>query len=284
MFAAITIAALLAAAPVHAVMQWTIATTNGGNVGFETRYRAVSAEGNNSSEDSFDYPAADLESTFRGLSRAQLFGPETNVRFTVVRQEGTIVCTGRAGGGKAEGEFTFTLDPGFTNQLASRGVGTVSPERQMEWLFENADALGMLDYFKSQAYPVPSVDLLSRVFEHGVTMQYVRDLAAVGLHALTVEQLVRAVDHGVRPRAIAEFQAYGFTNLTLEEAIGLSDHGVTPAFLRGLAQMGYHVTPDQARDLVDHGVTLRYIQKLHAAGYTNLSVTDLVRLADHGVH
>jgi hypothetical protein len=284
MFAAITIAALLAAAPVNAVMQWNITTQSGGVVGFETRYRAVSSQGNSSSEDSVQYLDAGLEKTFRGLTHAQLYGPGTDVRFTVTRQEGTLVCTGRAGGGKASGDFTFTLDPGFASQLASRGVGTVSPERQMEWLFEDADAIGMLDYFKSQGFPVPNVASLSAVFDHGVTMQYLRDLAATGLHALTVEQLVRAVDHGVRPRSVAAFQAYGFTDLTIDRMIALSDHGVTPTYVSGLAKMGYRVTPDQAIDLVDHGVTLRYIEKLHADGYANLSVADLVRLADHGVH
>jgi hypothetical protein len=284
MLAAITIAALLAAAPVNAVMQWSIQATTNGNIGFETRYRAVTTQGNNSSEDGRDYPAADLENTFRGLTHAQLFGPETNVRFTVTRQEGSIVCTGRARGGSADGDFTFTLDPGFTSQMQSRGVGTVSQERQMEWLFADADVLGMLDYFKSQGFPTPNVELLSSAINHGVSMRYIHELAAAGMRPLTVEQLVRAVDHGVTPRAITAFQAYGFSNLAVDQAIALIDHGVTPNYLTGLAKLGYRVTPDQAIVLADHGVTLRYIEKLHDAGYANLSVADLVRLADHGVH
>jgi hypothetical protein len=284
MLAAITIAALLAAAPVNAVMQWSIQATSGGNVEFETRYRAVTTQGNNSSEDSRDYPVGGLESTFRGLTHAQLFGPETSVRFTVTRQEGSIVCTGSARAGNADGDFTVALDPGFTSQLQSRGIGTVSEERQMEWLFQDADVIGMLDYFKSQGFPTPNVELLSSAINHGVTMRYIHDLAAVGMRPLTVEQLVRGVDHGVSPRAITAFQAYGFTNLGLDQAIALIDHGVTPNYLAGLAKLGYRVTPDQAIVLADHGVTVRYIEKLHDAGYANLSVADLVRLADHGVH
>jgi hypothetical protein len=284
MLAAITIAALLAAAPVNAVMQWSIQATNGGNIGFETRYRAVVPGGINASEDSRDYPAADLEGTFRGLTHAQLFGPETNVRFTISRQEGSIVCTGRARGGTAGGDLTFTLDPGFAGQLQSRGVGTVPQERQREWLFADADVLGLLDYFKSQGFATPNVELLSSAIDHGVTLRYVRALAAAGMRPLTVEQLARAVDHGVTPRAITAFQSYGFTNLGLDQAIALSDHGVTPNYLAGLAKLGYRVTPDQAIVLADHGVTVRYIEKLHDAGYANLSVADLVRLADHGVH
>ena len=283
MFVAITIAALLAAAPVNAVMQWSIQATSAGNAAFETRYRAVTTQGNTSSEDGHDYPLAGLETTFRGLTHAQLFGPETNVRFTVTRQEGSIVCTGRARGGTADGDFTFTLDPGFTSQLQSRGVGTVSQERQMEWLLADADVLGLLDYFKSQGFPTPNAELLSNAIDHGVTIGYVRDLAAAGMRPQTFEQLVRAVDHGVTARAITAFKSYGFTNLGLDQAIALSDHGVTPNYLAGLAKLGYRVTPDQAIVLADHGVTVRYIEKLHAAGYNNLSVADLVRLADHGV-
>jgi hypothetical protein len=264
-------------------MQWSNQTNSAGRVQFETRYRAVTTWGNNSSEDGRDYPVADLENTFRGLTHAQLFGPDTSVRFTVTRQEGSIVCTGRARGGTADGDFTFTLDPNFTSQLQSRGVGTVSEERQMEWLLADADVLGLLDYFKSQSFPTPSVELLSSAINHGVTVKYVRALAAAGMRALTVEQLVRAVDHGVTARAITAFQSYGFTNLGLDQAIALSDHGVTPNYLAGLAKLDYHVTPDQAIQMADHGVTIRYIERLHAAGYNNLSVADLVRLADHGV-
>lgn len=284
MFAAITIAALLAAAPVNAVMQWSIQAGGSGNVQFETRYRALTSMGNNSSEDSRDYPIGGLESTFRGLTRAQLFGAGADVRFAITRQEGTIVCTGHAHGGNADGDFTFNLDPGFASQLQSRGVGTVSEERQMEWLFEDADVIGLLDYFKSQNFPTPNVELLSSAIDHGVTIRYIRDLAAAGMRPLTVEQLVRARDHGVTSRAIAAFQAYGFTNLSIDQAIALNDHGVTPNYLAGLAKLGYRVTPDQAIVLQDHGVTVRYIEKLHDAGYANLSVADLVRLADHGVH
>jgi hypothetical protein len=283
MFAAITIAALLAAAPVNAVMQWSMQANNATSVQFETRYRAVASSGNNSNEDSRDYPISGLESTFRGLTRAQLLGSGADVRFTITRQEGAIVCTGHAHGGTADGDFTFTLDPAFASQLQRRGVGTVSEERQMEWLFQDADVIGLLDYFKSQNFPTPNVGLLSSAIDHGVTLQYIRDLAAAGMRPLTVEQLVRARDHGVTARAITAFQAYGFTNLAIDQAIALSDHGVTPNYLAGLAKLGYRVTPDQAIVLQDHGVTVRYIERLHDAGYANLSVADLVRLADHGV-
>jgi hypothetical protein len=284
MFAAITIAALLAAAPVNAVMQWSMQANNATSVQFGTRYRAVTSTGDTSSENDHDYPVADLEKTFRGLTHAQLLGPESKVRFTITRQEGTIVCTGWARNGSADGDFRFALDPAFASQLQNRGVGTVSEERQMEWLFEDADVIGMLDYFKSQNFPTPNVELISSAIEHGVTLRYIRDLAAAGMRPLTVEQLVRARDHGVTPRAITAFQAYGFTNLVIDQAIALSDHGVTPNYLAGLAKLGYHVTPDQAIMLQDHGVTVRYIGRLHDAGYANLSVADLVRLADHGVH
>jgi hypothetical protein len=285
MFAAVTFAALLAAAPApNAVMQWSMQANSNGTVGFETRYRAVTSGGTASNDDSRDYPLSGLETTFRGLTHAQLFGPGGAVQFTISRQEGTLACAGHARGGVASGDFTIALDPGFASELQRRGVGGVSQERQMEWLLSDVDVYGLLDELKNEGFPAPSVDLLSRAIDHGVTVQYARALAAAGMHALAVEQLIRAVDHGVTARYVAAAGAYGFRGLTLDQAIVLVDHGVTANYLAGLAKLGYRVTPDQAVQLVDHGVTIRYIERLRDSGYANLTVADLVRLADHGVH
>jgi len=284
MFAVITIAALLAAAPVNAVMQWSMHAGNEGTIAFETRYRVANAWGHDADTSARSYPESDLEKTFAGLTHAQLFGAGTTVSFTIARQEGTLTCSGRAGHGVAGGTFTIVLDPNFATEMQRRGVNGVSPERQMEWLFEDADLYAMLDYFKSQGYPVPSVELLSRALDSGVSVRYARDLASAGMRALTVEQLVRAADSGVTLRYASALGSYGFADLSLDQAIRMVDNGVTPRYLTALSQLGYHVTPDQAVELVDHGVTAAYIARLQKAGYANLSVPDLIRLADHGVH
>jgi len=281
----VTIAALLAAAPApNAVMQWSLQSTQRGNVVFETRYQAVTPTGKDTDNDSSGYPLAGLENTFRGLTRAQLFGPEASVRFTIARQEGSISCAGRARGGTATGDFTVSLDPAFAANLDDRGVGTVSTERQMQWLLSNIDVYGMLDDFKSQGFATPNVELLSTAIDHGVTVRYARDLAAAGMHARTVELLVQAMDHGVSPRYVAALASYGFAGLTIERAILLRDHGVSPEYLAGLAQLGYRVTPAQAIEMVDHGVTVHYIERLRDSGHTNLTVSELVQFADRGIH
>jgi len=284
MFATITLAALLAAAGPSPIMQWSMQATPGGAVAFELRYRTVSTTGDDSDNDSSDYALADLEHTFRGLTQAQLFGPQTNVRFTISRQQGTISCAGYAKGGAAAGDFTFSLDPAFAANLRDRGVGAVSPELQRQWLFSNVDVYGMLDYFRSRGFATPSVQLLSTAIDHGVTVRYARDVAAAGISTHTIEQLVQAMDHGVSPRYLASAVAYGFSGLTLDRAIGLVDHGVSANYLAGLAKLGYRVTPEQAIEMVDHGVTVRYIERLRDSGYTHLTVADLVRLADQGMH
>jgi hypothetical protein len=284
MLAVITIAALLAAAPVNAVLHWNMQVTSSGAIQFETRYSADTPTGHDSQINGNSFPASALGRTFAGLTHAQLVGAGSDVQFTIARQEGTLSCSGHARGGVAEGDCGFVLDRGFQTALRQRGVTGVSSRQQMEWLFDDADVYGLLDYLKSSGYPVPSAPALVRAFDSGVTVDYARDLAAAGLRAQTLEQLTRAKDHGVTPRYVAALASYGFHGLSLDEAVHLVDHGVRPNYLNGLAQLGYHVTPDQATMLVDHGVTLDYITKLRASGYANVSVSDLVRLSDHGVH
>jgi hypothetical protein len=213
---------LIGAAPPGAVTQWSMtATANAGAVNFEVRYRDRTSTGTYNTEDGHDYQLADLETTFRGLTKAQLFSGGTDVHFTVTRQEGSLVCSGRAHGGVASGEYAFSLDPGFTAEMARRGVGTVSAEKQREWLIEGADVYGLLDVLKAQGFGVPDVAMLSRAIDHGLTAAYARDLAAAGVHASTLEQLVRAVDHGVTPRFVAALRANGLSGASRDQPIRL---------------------------------------------------------------
>ncbi len=244
-----SLALLLAFAP--ATMNWSFALDRGGSsFSFAVDYR----RGDTELRYDRSYPMGAFGSTFRGVTKDDLLG-NGSVRFDVVRQEGTLACSGTALGGSASGDFTYVLDPAFAGALARRGVtGALSADAQRDWLLEDADVDGLVDALAAVSAPAPSFDLLRRAFDHGVNANYVRSLAAAGVR------------------------------VGLDEAVRLADHGVTARYLGGLAQNGYHVTPDQAVELADHGVTVHYIEHLRQAGYANLSVSELIELADHGVH
>jgi hypothetical protein len=276
----IAAAMLLALSNPAATMQWHLALERGGSLySFGVEYRDAATQ----DEDDRTYPIGTFDATFRGLTKEQLRG-NGPVRFEVVRPAGTLTCVGTANGGGADGDFGYQLDASLAGSLAKRGVaGSLSEETQREWLFSGADPFAVLDALASANESVPSIGDLERAFNAGVDADFVRAMSAAGIRPGLYE-LARLADHGVTTRYVAALERYGYRDLPAGTLLQLADHGVTSRYLAGLAQEGYRVTPDQAVRLIDHGVTLAYIAHLRQNGYANLSVDDLVRLADHGVH
>ena len=276
---------MIAAVLLSTVMQWNLQIDSTGNtLHFMTIYRSQSAGDDTESTTGRSYPLSSLGTNFKGLSLQQLRTPGMPLHFQIVRQEGTLTCTGHTVANAATGDFTYTLDPGFAANLERRGAGRPTERMQFEWLIEGADVYGLLDAASAAGYGTPNVAAIKRAIDHDLTGEYLEALRAAGIRPLSFEKAIVGVDHDVTPQFIRAMQAYGFRDLTLDQAITLVDHDVTPKYLDGLSKLGYHVTPDQAVRLVDHDVTIDYIKKLRSSGYANLSVDDLIRLVDHDVH
>ena len=275
---------MIAAIVTSAIMQWNlqIGTTN--TLHFTTIYRSHDTGSDDGQTNGRTYPLSALGTTFKGLSIQQLRTPGTALRFEIVHQEGTLTFTGHSLSNAATGDFTYALDPSFAANLEKRGTGRPTERMQFEWLIAGADVYALLDAVSAAGFPTPNVTEIKKAVDHDVTADYLRGLASTGMHPASLEKTITAVDHDVTPQGIRSMQAYGFHALTLDQAITLVDHDVTPKYLDGLSKLGYHVTPDQAVRMVDHDVTIAYIEQLRTKGYSNLSVNDLIRLADHDVH
>src|SRR5689334_15001197 len=72
-----------------------------------------------------DRPISELQ----GLSPGQVTGPDTPVRFALVRDAGRLDCSGRAGNLSGRGTCSFTVDPRFASYLKERGIGSPSPRQ-----------------------------------------------------------------------------------------------------------------------------------------------------------
>ncbi|HYX43053.1 MAG TPA: M56 family metallopeptidase, partial [Pyrinomonadaceae bacterium] len=76
---------------------------------------------------------------------------------------------------------------------------------------------------------------------------------------------------------IDELAALGLTNLTIDQLIEMKSHGVTSDFIRGLRGAGYNVTkPSTLIALRDHGVTAAYVKEMSSLGFNNLSLEALI--------
>lgn len=228
-------------------------------------------------EESNDVPRSQLA----GVSAADFNSPGERKRFTIRRDAGEFQAEGWFAHGGAAGTWTFFPSESFRGELARRGIGAPDDRRQFQ-LAMSGFTISTLDALSAAGFERPSVSDLIRMFEHGVSKDYVAAMRAVPLHPKTVDELIRMRDHGVSAQFAADMLRSN-PRLSGEDLVDLRDHGVSAGFMRALAQDGYGtVSAQDATRLRDHGVSVEYLQGLQHLGY-HPSVDDLVRLADHGV-
>ena len=247
-----------------------------------------------------------------GLTPQDFGAGSHGVTFRVRRDGGTFVCRGSIDGRRGAGTFELELDPDFAAELERRGLGVPTEEQQVRLVMANA-GIALLDELKTQGYDRPDLPTLLKMADHGVRLEYVRGMGALGYRLGSLGELVRARDHGVDPwfvRGLAEagfknlpferlltvrdhgvdptfiayYRSIGYGRLTLDELLTLRDHGVDGSFIEGMRSLGFrNLSLDQLRSARDHGVDPHYVAEMAEAGFKNLALADLMRARDHGV-
>lgn len=80
---------------------------------------------------------------------------------------------------------------------------------------------------------------LSEARLHGVTPEYIRNLAELGYRNLPLEVYVGLRDHGVTPEYIRDMKAAGYTDLSLDELKALRTSGINPEYVREMIELGF---------------------------------------------
>jgi hypothetical protein len=225
---------------------WSVESTTSdtANVQFSVRYDSDHEH----SDWSRDVPMSSLA----GLTRDQLQAASGNVRFDVVREAGTLHCTGTAARGSAGGTFAFSPSTSFSNALAARDISRPDDTQQLRLTMANA-TIAFVDMLRRNSSAITTTDEIIRVLDHGVDERYVTGLASLGYRNLGADDLVR-----------------------------LRDHGVTVAYISGLQGLGYRPSAEELVRLADHGVTVEFARHLHDRGY-NATVEQLIRMRDAGI-
>lgn len=246
----------------------------------------------------------------QGLGRSQVESVTRAVTFQIVREAGTIVCTGSFDNGKGSGTFVFTPSSAFRSSMSSRGFEF--SDRQMfaaatldvtVALADDLSASGFNgletdDLFKAKIFRIdadfmremaatgfPELDMedlvKARIFK--IDAAYIRDVVSMGFQSKSFEELVKFRIFKITPEYLRDIQAAGFTNVDAEQAVKLRIFKVTPEFIREMQGEGLaNLSVEQAVKLRIFKVDSEFIQKVRAGGETDLSVENLVRMKIHG--
>jgi hypothetical protein len=254
MYAAISVLGLSAAwfalaqsnAPITG--QWTIGNSGSPD---KVRFSIQRTSPNHNMNSSSDAPL----NQFRGITRGQLDSPGTVAQFELVRDAGTFHFEGYLRNGGGGGNFVFTPNPNYANELRPLGfAGNLNEEK----VFTMA--------------------------VHDVSVAYIRDMNALGIRTDSEDKLVTMRIHGVTPEYVRGFKDLGYTELSADKLVTMRIHGVNTEFARGLKDMGYNsVNTDQMVTMKIHGASLDFIKSINGLGYDHPSIEQFVTMRIHGV-
>lgn len=214
--------------------------------------RRTEKGGMNQHGSSFNY------SDLQGLSREQALSGGA-VRFSLVREAGTIDCEGAFAGGKGEGTFRFTPNQQFVSAMRSRGF----------------------DFEKPSKYDGDR-DTENRLFAAttiNVTTALADDLLSADFGKLDIDDLFKAAIFKVDAKFMREMKASGFPNLGMEELVKARIFKIDADFVREVAQMGFDKEPFESLvKMRIFKVTPEFITEARSEGLTNLDVEDLVKM------
>jgi hypothetical protein len=194
-----------------------------------------------------------------GLTREQVVSGGA-VKFSLVREAGTISCEGTFQNGKGSGTFRFTGSQSFLAAMKSRGFD-----------FENNSAT-----WRDER---DSENKLFSAAVINVTTALADDLLAAGLGKIDIADLFKAAIFKIDSKFAREMKATGFPNLGMEELVKARIFKIDANFVSQVTQMGF--ANESFEDLVQmriFKVTPEYIASVRNEGIANPSVEELVKL------
>ena len=193
-----------------------------------------------------------------GLTREQVEagGP---VRFSLVREAGTVDAEGSFQDGKGSGTFRFTGSSAFVSGMKSRGFD-----------------------FEKESSRDPHGSLEERLLTAAVlnvTTARADDLVSAGFGNLTVGDLFKATIFKIDSAYMREMKDTGFPNLGMEELVKARIFKIDAKFVREAAEMRFE--KNQFEDLVKMSIfkiTPEFVTEIRNEGLTNLSIEEVVKL------
>ena len=208
--------------------------------------------GKNQHSSSYSY--ADLQ----GLSREQAVAGGA-VKFSLVREAGSIECEGNFQGGKGAGTFRFTANRQFVAAMKTRGFN-----------FEEDAARRTNQTVDEMLFAAATLN---------VTTALADDLLSADFGKLNTEDLFKAAIFKVDSQFMREMKASGFPNLGMEELVKARIFKIDADFAREVVAMGFDKEPFESLvKMRIFNVTPEFITEARNEGLTNLNIEDLVKM------
>jgi hypothetical protein len=195
----------------------------------------------------------------QGLTREQALAGGA-VRFSLVREAGTIECEGSFQNGRGSGTFRFTGNQNFVSAMKGRGF----------------------DFEKTSARDEDGREPENRLFAAttlNITTALADDLLSADFGKLEVGDLFKAAIFKVDSKFMREMKASGFPGLGMEELVKARIFKIDADYLKEAARMGFDKEPfENLVKMRIFKITPEFIAEVRGEGLSNLSMEELVKM------
>jgi len=220
--------------------------------------RKSDSGGRNNMGSSFAY------SDLKGLSReSALAGGQ--IRFSLEREAGTVVCDANFANGKGTGTYTFTANQSFIDAMKSRGFDfTKNDNERYNEKYDGED------------------NVVSRLFAAttlNVTTALADDLLSSNFGKLDVGDLFKAAIFKVDGKFAREMKDSGFQNLTFDDLVKARIFKIDADFVRDVASKGFANEPfEMLVKMKIFKITPEFIAEVRNEGFQNVELEQLVKM------
>lgn len=211
----------------------------------------------------------------RGLKGDDLKSERAAVKFQIVREAGTVECTGTFVNGAGSGKFVFSPSSDFVAAMSSRGIefrnrtGNTDDngiEHQLFAAFTFNVTAALADDLISNFGKIESDDLFkARIFK--IDGSYAREMKDAGYPNLTFDDLVKAKIFKIDGEFLRSMTAAGFTNVPFESLVKFKIFKITPEFINEIRAEGFaDLEIEQLVKMRIFKIDAEFIRKARAEG------------------
>jgi len=257
------------------------------------------------------------------LSELSAVPRDKKADFTIKREAGTMLFTGKFEDNEGYGHYKFTADHQFNAFLGEHGITGVEDGDDFAFFMFNinkqylamvehngykgvskGDLISMgalkvdeayIHFWKESGYTNLAVNQLVSGKALGITAEYVNEIRKAGYTHVTFDQLQSFKATGVTAKYIAGLHGANIKStkhkddnntdpMPAEDVVSVKAMNVASTYIDAIQKSGYpNITLNDLTSMKAVGVTPQYIDELKLAGYTNIPAHELISLKSVGV-